>query len=165
MFIFSILNAIIILILDILIKPVAYYLTLFENHKSKQGFEWSYAIKLFVFKGANNFGSLVYIAFGKQDHVGCISEDNNNVSDEHDCLWELSMQLIFIFIAYLLQNAYEILVPFCRSGRAGRNIINADTIKGKSDESILKMKIHTEHHRVNYDEGEINGVVDEYMEI
>jgi len=45
-------------------------LTKIENQKTRQSFERSYVLKLFVFKALNNYGSLIYLAFGKQGHVG-----------------------------------------------------------------------------------------------
>ena len=65
----------------------------------------------------------------------------------------------------MLQNVYEIILPRCRAGSSGTKEVNEETTRGKSDEAILKMKIHSEYNKANYDEGEINGVVDEYMEI
>ena len=78
-FIYSIINALIILALDIIFKPIAMCLTKYENLKSKQMFEYSYVIKLSIFKALNNFGSLIYIAFAKKEHVGCILDSNNSI--------------------------------------------------------------------------------------
>ena len=47
-------------------------------------FEYSYVIKLFIFKATNNFGSLIYIAFAKKEHVGCILDTNNKVDDDNN---------------------------------------------------------------------------------
>lgn len=37
--------------------------------------------------------------------------------------------------------------------------------QGKSHEAILKRKVYIEYHKSSYDDGEINGVIEEYMEI
>lgn len=80
-------------------------------------------------------------------------------------MWELRYELIFISAFYLLQNVYEFVIPYCRMGKVMMNKFNENTIKGKSQESILKKKVYTEWHKSSYDDGEINGVVEEYLEI
>lgn len=64
------LKALTIIVNDILIKPIVFYLTHFENQRTKQMFEYSYVLKLFMFRAFNNYSSLVYIAFAKQSNEG-----------------------------------------------------------------------------------------------
>lgn len=65
----------------------------------------------------------------------------------------------------MTQNIYEIMIPFLKSGKAGKTKIDDKTTHGLSNVAILKLKIHTEYHKPSYDEGEISGVIDEYMEM
>ncbi len=57
---------------DVFAKKVIYWLVKLENHKTKIKFEQSYVIKIFLFWFINNFASIIYIAFAKQPHYGCI---------------------------------------------------------------------------------------------
>jgi hypothetical protein len=164
-FITAIIKAASISILDVIFKPIAFYLTRFENRKSRETFERSYVLKLFVFRFINNYGSLYYIAFAKRHVDGCITAATDQLTNDNECMWELRYELIFIFAFYLLQNVYEFFIPFCRMGKAANKKLNDKTIKGKSQESILKMKVYIEWHKSSYDDGEINGVIEEYMEI
>lgn len=158
----------VILILDMAFKPLIYALTKFENHKTKIKFEYSYVIKMFIFRFVNNYSSFIYIAFAKQWHKdgGCIDTENNVQHDKQDCMWELKYQLIFIFIIYIFQNVIEVAKPLMKLRCSDGDYLKKVAMTQRySDETILKEKIETEWKRESYDEGEINGTVEEYSEL
>ncbi len=95
-------QGVVMLILDILFKPLVIFLTKFENHKTKVKFENSYVIKMFLFRFVNNYGSLIFIAYVKKYTIGCINWDTKTQSYNNDCMIELKYQLLFIFLVYLL---------------------------------------------------------------
>lgn len=52
------------------------FLTRFENHKTVPSFETSFFTKLLIFRFFNTFTSIIYVAFAKQSHYGCIEQEN-----------------------------------------------------------------------------------------
>ena len=80
----SLAHAVTIPIVDIIFKPFAYWLTRFENQRTKSKFEASYVLKLFVFRFFNNYGSLAYIAFSKKSAVGCINVHDYTFNKQND---------------------------------------------------------------------------------
>jgi hypothetical protein len=150
---------------DLVFTPICFYLTRFENKKSKAAFEFSYIIKLFFFRFFNNYGPLYYIAFAKKHIDGCITNENQRLSEENECIWELTYQMIFLFVFYLFSNIFEILIPICKMYK-GRGVkFTKDDLKGKSQEIIIKRKVFIEYHRGSLERGELSTVVDEYFEI
>ena len=163
-YIFAVLKAFSIILFDILFTPVCFFLTKLENQRTKQSFEYSYVLKMYIFRACNHFSSLVYIAFAKDSNEGCFSTDYYTQGNAN-WMWELKWELIFIMIFLILQNVYEISVPLIRTRGQGSKKINEETIIRKTDEAILKSKIRIEFHKPSYEDGEINGIVDEYMEL
>jgi hypothetical protein len=73
--------------------------------------------------------------------------------------------MLIIFIFYLLMNVLEVLIPYLRMGKAIGQEIDEEWCKGKSQVTIMKRKVFIEKRKAAYDDGEINGVVEEYFEI
>mmetsp|Transcript_4083 Transcript_4083/g.3845 ORF Transcript_4083/g.3845 Transcript_4083/m.3845 type:complete len:454 (-) Transcript_4083:242-1603(-) len=161
----AIIGAILLFIKDLAVRPIIKWLTKFENLKTEAEYEFSYIMKFFVFRFINTFGPLFYIAFVKKYVTGCITTENNFEAEENNCMWELRYELIILTVFFFLTNFLEILIPYLRSARSLSSKITAKSIKGKSNEEILKTKVYIEYHRQSYDDGEINGVVEEYFEI
>ena len=161
----SIAGGILLYFKDFLFKPVCKMLTRLENIKTEAAFEYSYVMKFFFFRFINIYGPLFYIAFAKKYVTGCISTENNFIREQNTCLWELRYDLIVNFILYMAMNAFEILVPFMSMGKILGMKIDEETIKGKTQEEILRKKVYIEYHKNSYEDGEINGVVEEYFEI
>jgi hypothetical protein len=159
-------QACVILFLDFVFKPIIYWLTKFENHKTKITFENSYVIKIFLFRFLNNYASIIYIAFAKQPGEGCIKWSNNMQSRRNDCMTEMKYQVIFIFMIYLLQNVFEIGIPLCKKKKSDKSYLSkVSQIEKYTDEFLLKEKVEAEFFRDSYDEGEVNGTVEEYSEL
>ena len=158
-------GAVAIVINDIVFVPICFRLTKFENIKTKDKFENSYVLKLFFFRFMNAYGPLFYIAFAKKHVTGCITNENNFLSEDNECIWELRYQLIFLFLLYILDNVLELLVPFLKMRRASHIKFTKESVQGKSNESILKRKLFIEYSKSSINEGEVNGIVEEYFEL
>ncbi len=155
-----------ILFLDAIFKPMIYALTKFENHKTKIRFENSYVLKIFLFRFINNYSSLFFIAFIKQYTIGCVGTRYQRISRNNTCMWELKYQVICIFLMYILQNVYEIAKPMFKACCTKKNyLLKVRQTNEYTDEYILKEKVETEFGKESYDEGEVNGTVEEYSEL
>jgi len=80
---------------------------------------------------------------------------------------ELKYQVIFIYSIYVFLNFFEIAIPtikkfsafFTKSYLKKLNDINC------KDEEILVQKVESEFMRQSYDDGEVNGTIEEYSEL
>ena len=100
----AILNAIQIKVTNYFYEKVAIWLNKWENLETKDLYYESLTVKMFVFKFVNSYASLFYIAFLKSGYEGC----------ESGCLYELSVQLLVIFILNLIWNIVELGSPWLR---------------------------------------------------
>lgn len=93
----SIINAIQIVIFNIIYSSLAYILTNYENHKTQTSYEQSLILKTFVFQFVNSFNAIIYIAFIKWYNEGCIGTNPETgkkvLSTENLCMPELATQV------------------------------------------------------------------------
>jgi len=119
----SILNAILIQVLNKIYRTIAYSMTDWENHRTDTEFNNSLLIKLFLFQFVNSYTSLYYIAFFKKelplwgddslrDRCSYI-EDQNRLGDSHGCPYELTLQLATILATKIaLGPALDAVLPW-----------------------------------------------------
>jgi len=109
MVIASFLNAIQIMILDIVYGKVAVWLTNRENHATESKFEDSLIGKTFCFRFVNSYMSLFYIAFMKE-YLSIVWKEK---MCEPNCISELNLSLGIIFFTNIsVGNITEIFIPF-----------------------------------------------------
>ncbi|KAF5303166.1 hypothetical protein FQA39_LY10079 [Lamprigera yunnana] len=109
--------AAVVYIVNIYYRKLAKYLTEWENHRTSSQFERHYVVKLVLFEFVNNFMSLFYIAFVKQD------------------LDVLKKQLAtMLIIQQAINNVFEALIPL-----ATFKFYTLKTIK--AEQSILKKSL------------------------
>ena len=155
-----------IIVKDLVFSPICMWLTKIENLKTTSEYEFSYVMKFYFFRFFNVYGPLFYIAFAKKYVTGCISPDDNKiVSEDNLCMWELRYELIVMFVIFFSGNFAEIVVPFLKMGKIYGMKFNERSIKGKSQEEILRKKIYIEYNKSSYENAEIDGVVGDYFEI
>lgn len=101
------LNAVQILILNMVYRGVAQRLNDLENHRTDQEYENHLVIKVFLFQFCNSFASFFYIAFFKSPLEGhCLNDD---------CMGELQDQLLILFlIRIIVGNTMEVVVPYLK---------------------------------------------------
>lgn len=101
----SVLNAIQIMILNLIYRGVAIRLNDWENHRTDVEYENYLVTKVFLFQFVNSFASFFYIAFLKTTVEGeCVNKD---------CMRELENQLAILFIIRIVVgNIMEVAVPF-----------------------------------------------------
>lgn len=89
------------------------------------------------------------------------------MSRRNDCMVELKYQVIFIYSIYVIMNVFEILMPAIRKFRAffSKSYIKKLNDQNVKDEEILVEKVESEFMRQSYDDGEVNGTVEEYSEL
>lgn len=166
----STINAVQIVIFNMIFNFLAFLLTKFENHKTQTAFEKSLIMKTFIFQFVNSFNSLFYIAFIKRDEEGCIDEDSKGkliLSKDNTCFRELYAQLRSIFIIAIFKNIMEIGLPIVF------NFINArkkqkyyKTLKeSDNDKDQLMYRIERNMDRGIYAFKDIDGTYWDYLEI
>ena len=105
----SALNAVQILIFNLIYGIIAIKLTNYENHRTQTKYEISLIIKTYIFQFVNSYFSLFFIAFLKND---CIAQNDNGeweTDSENSCIYELEVQLRMIFILMICKNAVEVI--------------------------------------------------------
>eukprot|EP01118_Nematostelium_gracile_P007789 TRINITY_DN2553_c0_g1_i3.p1 TRINITY_DN2553_c0_g1~~TRINITY_DN2553_c0_g1_i3.p1 ORF type:complete len:614 (+),score=155.14 TRINITY_DN2553_c0_g1_i3:501-2342(+) len=119
-------NAISIIVLNVLWKFVATKLTEWENYRTKSEFMDSLTLKIFIFYFVNSYTSLFYIAFFKGNTILFSNSDKtkdrcvlNWVEDRHEqnlsagCPDDLSMQLVTILLVNIfVGQTREVLMPW-----------------------------------------------------
>ena len=91
----SIIQAIVIVVLNIVYQMIATYLNDLENHRTDTAYEDNLIAKVFIFQFVNSYAALFYIAFVKpyiQDFDPCLNGD---------CMKELQTTLGALFITRL----------------------------------------------------------------
>ncbi|XP_041933898.1 anoctamin-6 [Alosa sapidissima] len=119
----SIINFIIIMILNNLYEKVAIWITDFELPRTKTDYENSLTLKMFLFQFVNYYSSCIYIAFFKGKVVGYPGEPvywlglyRNEECDPGGCLIELTTQLSVIMGGKAIwNNIQEVLVPWVKN--------------------------------------------------
>jgi hypothetical protein len=122
----GVLNAIMIIVTNLIWNRVAVWLTEFENHRTITEFEDSLIWKIFIFQFVNTYTSLYYIAFfkkettfwGKQDAQGsfvdtCKMGDPTRQGFGWGCIDELTLQLACLLLTNMfIGQMAEVLVPW-----------------------------------------------------
>jgi len=109
-FVFQVLNAVFVDIMNGALGAVARRLTDLENHRSQTEYSHHLLAKTVVFKFVNCYASLFYIAFFKE-HSRLLWMPMSCAND--DCLSDLSSQLaIFMIVRLGLQSFVELGLPY-----------------------------------------------------
>lgn len=107
-FVPGIANGLLISISDPLWRKISTKLTLWENHRTNQGYENSVVIKRFAFQFVSNYISLLYIAFVKPFNSADTCANDS-------CMGELSTMMTSLVITKAtVQQVLEIGVPYVR---------------------------------------------------
>ena len=102
----GVLNALQIKFMNFVYRIVAKKMTDWENNETNSDYNDSLTFKLFCFQFVNSYASLFYIAFIKTHTAkGC----SNN-----DCMGELRLQLITIYLTNFFLNIVELGVPYLK---------------------------------------------------
>ncbi|GBB95120.1 hypothetical protein RclHR1_02480019 [Rhizophagus clarus] len=112
----AVINLATIIILNLVYKNVARFLTDFENHKTETQYEDSLILKAYLFDFVNFYSALIYIMFAGGE--SCVNNcDNQECRDK--CIQQgkgltlLTIQLAIIFIGkQLIGQIQEILIPW-----------------------------------------------------
>ena len=112
-YLITIINAIQIIVFEIVYKFVAVRLNDYENHATSQAYRDSLIMKLFVFQFCNNFNSFFLIAFVKAntDIFGKCQQSSSTPLTGVDCFNELTIQVEILFIVQFFVAFLKILIP------------------------------------------------------
>eukprot|EP00052_Salpingoeca_macrocollata_P017275 m.140206 g.140206 ORF g.140206 m.140206 type:complete len:929 (-) comp20332_c1_seq2:56-2842(-) len=123
----SILNLIMILLLNRIYGSLAVRLTDYENHRKESAYESHLAFKIFLFQFVNSYSSLFYIAFFKGQNTGRPGDYNTffgfrqDECPEYGCLLELTIQLSIIMVGkQTINNIQEVVIPLVKGWMAKR---------------------------------------------
>ncbi|XP_077492339.1 anoctamin-4-like [Amblyomma americanum] len=105
----SLLNLVIILLMNKVYQPLATRLTKMERPRTQQEYEDSFTLKMFLFTFLNTYSSLIYIAFFKgrfSDHPGQQGTLLGYTLDKcaGGCLYEVSVQLAIVMVGKQVVN-------------------------------------------------------------
>ncbi|RHZ74109.1 hypothetical protein Glove_227g16 [Diversispora epigaea] len=126
-FITGFMNLVAILILSVIYKNVARWLTNFENRKTYSQYEDSLIIKTYLFDFFNNYSALFYIMLFKQKYILEIInyEELATKCEYNSCMSELTIQLAIILIGKQLIGQFkEVLYPWIRSKTNKQQILD-----------------------------------------
>jgi hypothetical protein len=102
----GVVNALQIKAMNLIYRVVAKRMTDWENNETNTVYNDSLTFKLFCFQFVNSYASLFYIAFIKaHTHRGC---------SDGDCMGELRLQLITIYLTNFFLNIVELGVPYLK---------------------------------------------------
>ncbi|GMF28798.1 unnamed protein product [Phytophthora lilii] len=103
----TIVNAVQILVLNMVYRNVARKLNDLENHRTDAEYESYLVIKVFLFQFCNSFASFFYIAFLKREVEGACLND--------DCMNEVRDQLLTLFLVRIVVgNTTEVAIPYLK---------------------------------------------------
>lgn len=133
----SIINFIIIMLLNMVYEKVAIMITDFELPRTKTDYENSLTTKMFLFQFVNYYSSCFYIAFFKGKFVGYPGDPvywfgayRNEECDPGGCLFELTTQLAIIMGGKAIwNNIQEIFLPWIKNLIARCRSSGIETIK------------------------------------
>ncbi|XP_060100931.1 anoctamin-6 [Heteronotia binoei] len=119
----SVINFIIIMILNMIYEKVAIMITDFELPRTQSDYENSLTMKMFLFQFVNYYSSCFYIAFFKGKFVGYpgdpvywLGKYRNEECDPGGCLLELTTQLTIIMGGKAIwNNIQEVLLPWFKN--------------------------------------------------
>lgn len=129
-------NAVLITIMNMVYDSVKCKLNDAENWSTNTEYEDALILKTFIFKFANSYSALFYIAFVKQFIIvqfmmggtmdgaqpeGTMNYGNHECTDQ-DCMYELAQQLFSIFVVRIaVSNGTEILLPYLKHKAMGKD--------------------------------------------
>ncbi|KAK2858946.1 hypothetical protein Q5P01_003566 [Channa striata] len=133
----SLINFVVIMILNMLYERVAIWITDFELPRTKTDYENSLTLKMFLFQFVNYYSSCFYIAFAKGKAVSYpgnpvyIGHYRNEECDPGGCLFELTTQLSIIMGGKAIwNNIQEVLLPWLK------NLILRHCARGNRENTI-----------------------------
>jgi hypothetical protein len=166
----SIINAVQIIVFNMIYSTLAYKMTNFENHRTQTSYENSLILKTFCFQFINSFNAILYIAFLKRSNEGCIAtvDGEQVLSDDNRCTNEVSVQVRTIMIVAIIKNLVEIGTPFVKSllkKVKERKIKKLEGSMDLKDHQRLLVRIERDMAKEPYAHKEIDGTYDDYLEI
>jgi hypothetical protein len=161
----SIINAVQIIVFNVLYGKLAKIMTNMENHKTENQYQDSYILKVFAFQFVNAFNSLCYIAFIKGYTEKCIAtDDDGKIYRTTNCMNELYTQLISIFIVSYIKNLIEIGVPYTKFQMKKRKKIKNKQGKATINKDV-RDKVEAQLYLEYYVTTDRDGTIDDYMEL
>ncbi|CAB5386984.1 unnamed protein product [Rhizophagus irregularis] len=141
----AIINLATIIILNLIYKNVARFLTDFENHKTETQFEDSLILKAYLFDFINFYSALIYLMFS--GGRSCENNCNDDACRER-CIQQgrgltlLTIQLAIIFIGkQLIGQIQEILIPWLMSKwNKAKSALDRESLEKKYADSGRKNK-------------------------
>ncbi|CEM16007.1 unnamed protein product [Vitrella brassicaformis CCMP3155] len=142
-------------------RPVCLALTKWENHRTYSLFQYSYAVKSFLFMFVNSYASLFFIAFAKEHREGC----------RPNCMDELNAQLTSLIVIRALMNVVELGRPWIVAQWKERQRTKEDGVKGgpggAKGVSRIIQQVDSEMEMDPYGEAVLayDGTINDYLEL
>eukprot|EP00927_Polykrikos_kofoidii_P030554 TRINITY_DN26286_c0_g1_i1.p1 TRINITY_DN26286_c0_g1~~TRINITY_DN26286_c0_g1_i1.p1 ORF type:complete len:745 (-),score=124.68 TRINITY_DN26286_c0_g1_i1:354-2588(-) len=112
-FVFSVLLAVVVEIINGVLSTLARFLTTLENHRTQSEHETHQLVKVMCFKFVNSYFVMYYIAFFK--HRSTLFGVTMKCAYD-DCFLDLQGQLaVFVIFRMIVQNSRELLLPRVRA--------------------------------------------------
>ena len=111
----SIVNALVIIVLNTVAKYVARNLVEMENHRTDKEFEESLIIKLFTFSFINCYSSFYYLAFGAKFMTAYLGVKDSSREGDYQATESTAINLAMIFaVRYLLVGLFSSNLPWIK---------------------------------------------------
>ena len=114
----SVVNGVVIQILNFLYTTLAVKLTDRENWRTDAEYEDALILKLMLFTFVNSNSSLYFTAFVRRHigHGGCVGDDDSNLTQGDACLDILASSLLVLYLSQIVVNKIiEQVVPYVQS--------------------------------------------------
>ena len=149
----GVLQSIVMFVFDRLYMQISDSLASFENHRTETEHEDSIIAKCFLFRFANNYAPMFYIAFVKpyiQSFDAC---------EQGDCMAELKVNMSTVYLSKMLINtAWGVFLPLLKAYLNRR-----ENTRGVSKENLEHFTVaEREFMRPDYDE--FDGLVNDFAE-
>ena len=166
-YICAILNAIQIQIFNLIFEKIVMSLNKMENQRTQSEYDNSLIIKTYIFQFFNSFNSLYYIAFIKSSWEGCLVTEGNTKRYVvgANCMNELYIQLVCLFIIIFLKNILELGLPVIKFKLAKNKIIKEKLITQSDILNKLKIDLDNQRCLPDYEASGSDGTLEDFLEL
>lgn len=160
----SIMNAMQIQVFNFIFEKVVIRLNRMENHRTQSEYNNALIIKTYLFQFVNSFSSLYYIAFIKTNWDGCLVDDGKSWKYVlgANCMDELYLQLLCLFVILFLKNIIEICGPVIRYKL---KVVKVKEYVGWNYIEKLREELDGQFFLASYDEKDSDGTLEDFLEL
>ncbi|CAK80458.1 unnamed protein product (macronuclear) [Paramecium tetraurelia] len=152
------------ILLDNIYRPVAFFLTKWENHKYLSQFETSFIIKNLLFSTVNRLGQPFIIAFFYEQTIGCVNDNycysQLQIYMRVVFIIEFGKHILFGFIFPIIKQIYQ------RARYGFVSIVDfGGSLQKKTPYYHFNKSIEAETQKESFTIDQVDGTIWEYLEL